>query len=63
MSMFVLWKRLTSNDFNAMNGLASPHGRGGGARHIALGVRTRAFPIEQFLRSRRRDLTLANRDH
>src|SRR4051812_4016525 len=49
MSNLVLWKRLTENDFNAMHGKASPHGEGGGARHIALGVRTTAFPIDRFL--------------
>jgi hypothetical protein len=59
MSMLVLWKRLTPNDFNAMNGLASPRGHGGGARHIALGVRTRAFPIDHFLNTRRHNVTLA----
>src|SRR5206468_3752337 len=32
-----------------MNGDASPSGRGGGAMHIALGVRTDRFPIDNFL--------------
>jgi len=45
----VLWRRLTETDFNAMHGEASPHGRGGGAMHIALGVRTDSFPIDSFL--------------
>lgn len=49
MSNYVLWRRLTETDFNAMHGEASPHGRGGGAMHIALGVRTNAFPIDRFL--------------
>jgi hypothetical protein len=49
MSNFVLWRRLTETDFNAMHGLASPHGRGGGAMHVALGVRTPDFPIDRFL--------------
>jgi hypothetical protein len=44
----VLWRRLTMNDFNAMNGTASPRGRGGGARHVALGVSTETFPIEEL---------------
>lgn len=58
MSAFVLWKRLTENDFNAMHGLASPHGHGGGARHIALGVCNNSFPIDAFLKSRRRTATI-----
>lgn len=49
MSNYVLWRRLTETDFNAMHGEASPHGRGGGAMHIALGVRTKNFPIDRFL--------------
>ena len=49
MSNSVLWKRLTETDFNAMHGVASPHGRGGGAMHIALGVRTDQFQIDRFL--------------
>ncbi|MCR4283579.1 MAG: hypothetical protein NUV72_11195, partial [Bauldia sp.] len=49
MTESVLWKRLTETDFNAMNAEASPHGAGGGARHIALGVRTKSFPIDDFL--------------
>src|SRR4051812_6255317 len=32
-----------------MNGAASPHGRGGGAMHISLGVRTDDFPIDDFI--------------
>ena len=58
MSAFVVWKRLTENDFNAMHGLASPHGHGGGARHIALGVCNNSFPIDAFLKSRRRTATI-----
>ena len=54
MTDFVLWRRLTETDFNAMHGEASPHGRGGGAMHIALGVRTGAFPIDKFLSARNR---------
>lgn len=49
MSSYVLWRRLTETDFNAMHGAASPHGRGGGAMHVALGVRTNAFSIDDFL--------------
>lgn len=45
----VLWRRLSQTDFRAINGNASPHGRGGGAMHIALGVRTDDFPIDDFL--------------
>ena len=45
----VLWRKLTETDFNAMNGMASPYGAGGGARHIALGVNNSSFPIEKFL--------------
>jgi hypothetical protein len=51
---YVLWRRLTRTDFNAMNGNASPHGRGGGAMHISLGVHTDNFPIRAFLNARRR---------
>lgn len=54
MTNYVLWRRLTETDFNAMHGAASPHGRGGGAMHIALGVRTDAFPIDRFLSARNR---------
>lgn len=54
MNNLVLWRRLTETDFNAMHGNASPHGRGGGAMHIALGVRTDTFPIDRFLNARRR---------
>jgi hypothetical protein len=50
MADYVLWKRLTRTDFNSMHGLASPSGSGGGARHIALGVATEQFPIDQFLK-------------
>lgn len=46
---FVLWRRLSETDFRAINGNASPHGRGGGAMHIVLGVRTDGFPIDEFL--------------
>lgn len=58
MSALVLWKRLTENDFNAMHGAASPRGHGGGARHIALGVSNRAFPIADFLGRRQGNVTL-----
>lgn len=51
MSDYVLWRRLTETDFNAMHGMASPHGRGGGAMHVALGVSSNAFPINRFLMS------------
>lgn len=54
MSSVVLWRRLTETDFNAMHGGASPHGRGGGAMHIALGVRSTIFPIDRFLSTRGR---------
>lgn len=47
----ILWKRLTKSDHNAMHGKAAPSGSGGGARHIALGVQTKSFPIAQFLKS------------
>ena len=50
MTDYVLWKKLTRTDFNSMHGLASPSGDGGGARHIALGVPTKRFPIDQFLK-------------
>jgi len=60
MSSLVLWRRLTETDFNAMHGEASPHGRGGGAMHIALGVRSTAFPIDHFLNTRgRNSVTIA----
>jgi CheY-like chemotaxis protein len=49
MSNSVLWRRLTETDFNAMHGNASPHGRGGGAMHVALGVGSQTFPIDKFL--------------
>jgi HNH endonuclease len=45
----ILWKKLTETDFEAMHGHASPHGAGGGARHIALGVETATFRISSFL--------------
>src|ERR1700687_2727530 len=51
MSDYVLWRRLTETDFNAMHGEASPHGRGGGAMHVALGVGNDRFPIDRFLRA------------
>ena len=54
MTNFVLWRRLTLTDFNAMRGEASPHGRGGGAMHIALGVANEGFPIKKFLRIQNR---------
>ncbi|HTU00030.1 MAG TPA: HNH endonuclease [Rhizomicrobium sp.] len=49
MSDYVLWKLLTETDFNAMNAHASPGGKGGGARHVALGVATKKFPVASFL--------------
>lgn len=49
MTATVLWRRLSATDFKAMNGKASPLGHGGGAMHIALGVRTDKFPIDNFL--------------
>jgi hypothetical protein len=49
MSEYVLWKQLTKTDFNAMIAHASPGGRGGGARHVALGVATKKFPVDDFL--------------
>ncbi len=52
MNPLVLWRRISPTDFRAMNGSASPHGRGGGAMHIALGVRTDLFPIDDFLNAR-----------
>lgn len=45
----VLWRQLTQTDYNSIHGLAAPSGSGGGARHIALGVSTPRFPIDQFL--------------
>jgi hypothetical protein len=54
LSNYVLWRRLTETDFNAMHGKASPHGRGGGAMHVALGVGNEAFPIDRFLNARGR---------
>ena len=60
MSSLILWRRLTETDFNAMHGEASPHGRGGGAMHIALGVRSTIFPIDTFLNARgRSSVTIA----
>jgi hypothetical protein len=47
---YVLWKQLTQTDFNSMHGQAAPSGSGGGARHIALGVATKRFPIDRFLK-------------
>ncbi len=59
MGNYVLWRRLTETDFNAMHGEASPHGRGGGAMHIALGVRTKTFQIDRFLNAAgRRTVTI-----
>src|SRR6266851_8212282 len=49
MNNSVLWRRLTETDFHAMHGEASPHGRGGGAMHVALGVGNDQFPISRFL--------------
>jgi hypothetical protein len=49
MNRLVLWRRLSETDFRAINGKASPYGRGGGAMHIALGVRSDAFPVDKFL--------------
>jgi hypothetical protein len=49
MSNHVLWRRLTETDFNAMHGKASPYGHGGGAMHVALGVRNDEFKIDSFL--------------
>jgi hypothetical protein len=54
----LLWRRLTKTDFSAMNGQAAPHGRGGGAMHIALGVQTSAFPVQEFLRTRKTQVTI-----
>lgn len=48
----VLWRRISPTYFRAINGSASPHGRGGSAMHIALGVRTDLFPIDDFLNAR-----------
>jgi hypothetical protein len=59
MQNYILWRRLTETDFNAMRGEASPHGRGGGAMHVALGVRTSTFPIDEFLSAPgRRNVTI-----
>ncbi|HVY19632.1 MAG TPA: HNH endonuclease [Bauldia sp.] len=49
MANLVLWRHLTISDFSAMHASASPHGRGGGARHISLGRNTARFPIEDFI--------------
>lgn len=49
MADFVLWRRLTQSDFRAMKGAASPGGRGGGARHIALGRQSSQLDIDKFL--------------
>jgi len=49
MTYTVLWRRLSATDFAAINGNASPYGHGGGAMHIALGVRNAQFPIDIFL--------------
>jgi len=59
MSDYVLWRRLTQTDFNAMHGQASPYGRGGGAMHVALGVGNDKFPIAPFLQAdRRKSITI-----
>lgn len=54
----VLWRRLTNTDFNAMNGAAAPYGRGGGAMHIALGIQSTNFPIQQFLQTTNTEVTI-----
>ncbi len=64
MSNYVLWRRLTETDFNAMHGTASPHGRGGGAMHVALGVGNETFPIDKFLNARgRSNITIKTAAH
>jgi HNH endonuclease len=50
LSDLVLWTRLTPTAFNSMHGAAAHSQRGGGARHIPLGVSSKRFPIEAFLR-------------
>jgi len=45
----LLWRRLTSTDFDAINGAAAPSGTGGGAMHIALGTNSADLPIKSFL--------------
>lgn len=55
----LLWRRLTLTDFHAMNGQAAPSGSGGGATHIALGVETDAFPIQEFLQTGRTTCTIS----
>lgn len=60
----VLWRKLTETDFNAIHGEASPRGRGGGAMHIALGVRNRAFEIDRFLNAAgRRSVNIRTREY
>lgn len=54
----VLWRQLTSTDFKAMNGQAAPSGGGGGAMHIALGVGSDNFPIQQFLQTQGTKITI-----
>jgi len=60
----VLFKRLTSTDFNAMRGVAQMAGTGGGAMHIALGVdNPDSFPIKSFLKTRRSTITIDTQAH
>lgn len=49
MSDKVLWRKITATDMKAITGAAAPSGSGGGAKHIALGVSSRDFPILEFL--------------
>lgn len=51
---YIFWRRLTKTDFNAIHGKASPFGRGGGAKHISLGINSDEFPIKRFLGARTR---------
>jgi len=41
-----------------MNGQAAPHGHGGGAMHIALGVQTENFPVQDFLTTANTEATI-----
>lgn len=55
----VLWKILTQTDFRAMHGEAQESGSGGGARHVALGVDSAAFPIRDFLSATGDDVAIS----
>jgi hypothetical protein len=45
----VLWKRLSKTDFGGMTGTAAISTKGGGARHIALGVNTGTLDVRALV--------------